>query len=121
MNHSGTKGPLPKSWRTVCLGDIAFWASGGTPPRGEERFFRGDIPWVKSGELGPTILRQTEETITAEGIECSAAKMFPKGAVGIAMYGATIGKVSIWGIEASANQACAVAVPLPDLLYNEYL
>ena len=37
--------------------------------------------------------------------------MFPKGAIVLAMYGATIGKVSILDIEASTNQACAVIIP----------
>ena len=37
------------------------------------------------------------------------------------MYGATIGKVSIWGIDASTNQACAVGFPVPDVLDKEIL
>jgi type I restriction enzyme, S subunit len=37
------------------------------------------------------------------------------------MYGATIGKLSIFGIDASTNQACAVAQPYKKLLNNEFL
>lgn len=37
------------------------------------------------------------------------------------MYGATIGKLSIWGIDASTNQACAVAIPNNEILDREYL
>jgi type I restriction enzyme S subunit len=37
------------------------------------------------------------------------------------MYGATIGKTSILGIEASTNQACAVAIPDVRLTSSEYL
>lgn len=36
------------------------------------------------------------------------------------MYGATIGKLSIWGIDASTNQACAVGV-CGEALNNEFL
>ncbi len=38
-------------------------------------------------------------------------KNIPKGSVAIAMYGATIGKTSIIGIDAATNQACAVGFP----------
>ena len=37
------------------------------------------------------------------------------------MYGATIGKVSILGIDASTNQACAVARPMPGVVDSEFL
>jgi type I restriction enzyme, S subunit len=37
------------------------------------------------------------------------------------MYGATIGKVSIWKVDGSTNQACAVAQVNEALLYNEFL
>lgn len=37
------------------------------------------------------------------------------------MYGATIGKVSIWGMDASTNQACAVGIPYSGVLDNEFL
>ena len=37
------------------------------------------------------------------------------------MYGATIGKASIWALDASTNQACAVAQCPPELLFNEFL
>ena len=111
----------PQGWVTTTLEVVADWASGGTPSRSNGAFFNGDIPWIKTGELGPKFIRDAEEKITPEAIEHSAAKIFPKGSVGIAMYGATIGKLSIWGISASTNQACAVATAVPDLLFNEFL
>lgn len=37
------------------------------------------------------------------------------------MYGATIGKTAILGIDASTNQACAVGVPVEGLIGKEYL
>ena len=111
----------PQGWVTTTLEVVADWASGGTPSRSNVAFFNGDIPWIKTGELGSKFIREAEEKITPEAIEHSAAKIFPKGSVGIAMYGATIGKLSIWGISASTNQACAVATVVPDLLFNEFL
>lgn len=111
---------LPKGWATATLDQIAFWGSGGTPSRRNPEFFLGDIPWVKTGELGAKYIRSAEEHISEKAIKSSSAKLFPKGSVGIAMYGATIGKVSILAIDAATNQACAVAQCYSGM-FNEYL
>jgi type I restriction enzyme S subunit len=112
---------LPSNWTKLTLADVAIWGSGGTPSRAISQYFEGDIPWIKTGELGPKYIRNADEYISEEAIKKSSAKIFPSGSVGIAMYGATIGKVSIWGIDASTNQACAVAQPYQEILNNEYL
>jgi type I restriction enzyme S subunit len=111
---------IPPGWASTTLDQIALWGSGGTPSRRNPEFFSGDIPWIKTGELGAKYVRSAEEHISQKATEASSAKKFPKGSVGIAMYGATIGKVSIWGIDAATNQACAVAQCLPGI-FNEYL
>lgn len=103
------------------LEDIAKWGSGGTPSRKVEEYFTGNIPWIKTGELKSKYIRKTEEKITDEALSKSNAKIFPRGSVAIAMYGATIGKVSILDIDASTNQACAVAIPNKEILFNEFL
>lgn len=113
-------GELPAGWLATTLGEVASWSSGGTPSRSRPEYFRGNIPWIKSGELGAKYIRDAEESISETAIAHSSAKVFPKGAVGIAMYGATIGKLSIWGIDASTNQACAVGV-CGEELNNEFL
>lgn len=111
---------LPKGWILVKLGDVAKWSSGGTPSRTKKEYYGGDIPWFKTGELKGGILVSAEENITELGIKKSSAKLFPKGAIAIAMYGATIGKTAVFGIEGATNQACAVAVAHP-CLNNNYL
>jgi type I restriction enzyme, S subunit len=111
----------PKGWVAAALDDVANWGSGGTPSRQMAKFYTGSIPWIKTGELGPKIIKLAEEHITEEAVKKSSAKVFPKGSIGIAMYGATIGKLSIWGIDASTNQACAVAQPYDLMLSNEFL
>ena len=112
---------VPVGWELTTLGDVAGWGSGGTPSRRNPELFNGSIPWIKTGELGDKFIRGTEEHISEDAIKKSSAKIFAAGSVGIAMYGATIGKLSIFGIDASTNQACAVAKPLCDLLSNEFL
>ncbi len=112
---------LPAGWTVTTLSQIAKWGSGGTPSRRLPHFYTGSVPWIKTGELDSKYIRNSEEYITDEAILKSNAKVFPKGSVGIAMYGATIGKLSIWGIDASTNQACAVAQPHTEMLVSEFL
>ena len=99
-------------WKTVRLGDIARTSSGGTPKRGVAAYYGDGIPWVKSGELGDSTVYTTEETITEAGLKGSSAKLFPKGTLCVALYGATVGKLGILGIDAATNQAvCGIFLP----------
>lgn len=112
---------LPVGWAETTLGEVADWGSGGTPSRSEPSFYGGTIPWIKSGELNSRYVTTTEEFITEAAIKNSSAKLFPAGSVAIAMYGATIGKTAILGVDASTNQACAVGVPVEEIIGKELL
>ena len=103
-------GDIPEGWKVGILGDIYKTTSGGTPSRTElQYYFQGTIPWVKSKELYSIVVLDTEEKITELGLKNSSAKLLPKNSILVAMYGATVGQVSILGIEATCNQAiCAI-------------
>ncbi len=101
---------IPENWCWSYLKHVANWGSGGTPSRKIESYYNGTIPWIKTGELNNSYIYDSEEKITEEAINNSNAKLYPKNTIAIAMYGATIGKVGIFGIEATTNQACACAI-----------
>jgi type I restriction enzyme, S subunit len=110
----------PHRWQVVRLADVATTTSGGTPSRGDDENYNGLIPWVKSGELNSGVVLDTEERITPVGLASSAAKLMPEGTVLMAMYGATVGAVTMLGIQAATNQAvCCIQVG-PDI-QAEYL
>ena len=100
-----SKTKLPKDWQIKTLGEVCETTSGGTPSRGNASYYNGTIPWVKSGELNKGVIYDTEEKITEEAIKNSSAKIFPKGTLLIALYGATIGKLAFLGVDAATNQA----------------
>ena len=107
-------GPVPESWEVCKVGDVAKIQSGGTPAREvSEHWSGGTIPWVKTGEIDYCVIHDTEERITPTGLANSAARLFPKGTVLMAMYGQGItrGRVGLLGIEAATNQACASITP----------
>lgn len=80
--------------------------SGGTPDTSNEEYFKGTIPWLRTQEVNWNVIMRTELKITKEAISNSSANIIPKNCVIVAMYGATVGKVAINGIELSTNQAC---------------
>lgn len=102
---------LPDNWIWIKADSAAKWGSGGTPSRKNSEFYNGCIPWIKTGELRDNTIFDTEEKLTDLGLKKSSAKLFPADSVAIAMYGATIGRLGILGVEASTNQACAVGIP----------
>ncbi|HZK67959.1 MAG TPA: restriction endonuclease subunit S [Paludibacter sp.] len=92
-------------WQVKKLGEVCQTTSGGTPSRGNKSYYEGTIPWVKSGELDRGLILDTEEKISEEAVKKSSAKVFPKGTLLIALYGATIGKLAFLGVDAATNQA----------------
>ncbi len=109
---------IPENWCWTYMNRVAQWGSGGTPSRKNPEYYKGYIPWIKTGELNDGYVYDTEEKITDEAIACSSAKIFPANTIAIAMYGATIGKVGILGMEAATNQACACGICLEALAYK---
>ncbi|MBZ7961021.1 restriction endonuclease subunit S [Campylobacter molothri] len=100
---------LPQGWEWKSLGEIAITSSGGTPLRNKKEYWEnGTIKWLKSGELKDDYIENVEEKITEEAIKNSSAKIFSKGTLLIAMYGATAGKLGILNLDSATNQAvCA--------------
>ncbi|PGH38635.1 MAG: restriction endonuclease subunit S, partial [Candidatus Nephrothrix sp. EaCA] len=115
-------------YKEVSVHELCKVGGGGTPStRNRKEYYEGGhIPWIKTGELNNEILFDTKEKITEEALKNSGAKLYKKGSIVIAMYGATIGKTAKLGLDASVNQACAVlfdinnSIALADYLW-EYL
>lgn len=102
---------LPLNWCKCNLKEIFSTASGGTPSRKEASYYNGQIPWLKSGELNDNIIKKAEEFITKEGLDNSSAKIFPKGSILLALYGATVGKIGKLDFESATNQAICCIYP----------
>ena len=111
---------LPQGWVWTTIGEACKTTSGGTPSRKVSSYYGGEIPWLKSGELEDSLIHSTKEFITDTGLKNSSAKVFPKGTLLIALYGATVGKLGILGIDAATNQAICALYP-PEDLDNKYL
>ena len=112
---------VPSSWNWVRMKDIGKWGSGSTPNRSNPNYYKGSIPWIKTGELNEKYIFSTEEHVTELALNECHLPMYDPGTVIIAMYaGSTIGKTSILKISATTNQACCCCKPPSDIM-PEYL
>ncbi|MEQ9549358.1 MAG: restriction endonuclease subunit S [Coleofasciculus sp. G3-WIS-01] len=103
-------GEIPEHWEIwkVTHG-FKNVGSGTTPKSDNPDFYDGDIPWITTSELRESVIEDTSQKVTKEALRnYSTLKIYPKGSVAIAMYGATIGRLGILGIDATVNQACCV-------------
>lgn len=110
-------------WEVKRLGEIATFFSGGTPSTAiVTYYYGGEIPWITSGDLNKSFVREVQGRITKEGLEKSSAKMIDINTLLVALYGATSGVTAISKIRAAINQAVLAIIPKNDnslfLLYK---
>ena len=115
-------GEIPNDWEMWKLSHAyTEIGSGTTPSTSNEENFEGNIPWVTTGELRENLILDTKKKVSQRTIEqFPTLKKYPIGSVAIAMYGATIGRLGIFGIEATTNQACCV-MTTSKVLNNKYV
>src|SRR5574344_268472 len=101
-------------WELFELGSVTKSYSGGTPLVGNNEYYGGNIPFIRSGEINSN---STEIYITEEGLNKSSAKMVNRGSILYALYGATSGEVGISKINGAINQAILALIPNEG--YNE--
>lgn len=110
------------SCRYLKIEDFCSTGSGGTPSRSKPEYYEGgDIPWIKSRDLKDSKIYEANEYITAAGLENSSAKIVEKDSILIAMYGATVGRLAILGINAATNQAICNIRPDTTIADMKYL
>lgn len=99
---------LPEGWRRGSIGEFCKeMKSGGTPSRScNEYWDNKEYPWLKSGEVHNNIIVSVEEYISQAGLDNSSARIIPRGAVVMAMYGATAAQVAYLDCDTTTNQAC---------------
>ena len=114
---------IPEHWAWCRLGEITKVKVGSTPSRNEPKFWKGNIPWVSSGEVANNFIFDTRENITQEGFENTSLIIYPKGSVLVAMIGQgkTRGQTAILKINATTNQNVAGMIIQHNYLISEYL
>jgi len=119
-------GLIPLEWDVKEFEEVMEgFSSGQTPYRAIANYYKGDIPWVTSGELNYNVITETIEKISIEGVRAANLKMIPKGTFLFAITGleaaGTRGSCAITGIEVTTNQSCMALYPKKNLLITPFL
>ncbi|SFT97389.1 restriction endonuclease subunit S [Paraburkholderia aspalathi] len=107
-------GWIPSEWQVTVIGDLAEVSAGGTPATSHDEYWNPpEVPWMSSGEVHLRRVRSTEKKISKLGLENSAAKVFPKKSIVMALagQGKTRGCVAVLEAEAATNQSLAAIYP----------
>jgi type I restriction enzyme S subunit len=124
MRDSGVEwiGKIPSYWDMWKIAHACPYVASGTTPKSDgDLYYDGKYLWVTTGELRENIIFDTQKKVTDKAlIDMPTLRLHPKGSVSIAMYGATIGRLAIFGKDATTNQACCV-MPPSKVLHNKYL
>lgn len=110
-----------KGWKKVKLETLGEWKTGGTPSRSNPEYFKGEIPWLSSGELNNKYCFESNEHITEEAISNSATKLIKKGSLLLGMYDTAALKSTINMIECTCNQAIAYSKLSSELVNTVYV
>ena len=107
-------GKIPESWEVKSIGSLTSLTAGGTPSTQIKDYWNPkEVPWLSSGEVNKKIINFTDNMISKQGLNNSAAKFIPKYSVLIALagQGKTRGTVAISEIELTTNQSVASILP----------
>ncbi|MGG1921693.1 restriction endonuclease subunit S [Chryseobacterium sp. NRRL B-14798] len=96
------------------LGSISDVVRGGSPrPAGDERFYNGNIPFLKVADITRINNKYlTEFTYTIKPAGLQKTRFLKKGTLVISNSGATLGVARILGIDATANDGIAAFLNL---------
>ena len=112
MKNSGIEwiGEIPAEWnKDKVIRVFSVIGSGTTPKSSDENLFDGNTPWIQSGDINGENLFVTKNCVSNSAIESySALRVYQAPYLVVAMYGASVGNLSLSMIDACVNQACCV-------------
>lgn len=126
MKDSGIEwiGEIPAEWnKDKVIRVFSVIGSGTTPKSSDENLFDGNTPWIQSGDINGENLFVTKNCVSNSAIESySALRVYQAPYLVVAMYGASVGNLSLSMIDACVNQACCVLKkPTINLKFSFYI
>ena len=110
MKNSGVEwiGEIPEEWTKDKVIRLFNVIGSGTTPKN----ITSDFPcvnWIQSGDINGSLISNCKNNISKSIVsQYSALKIYAAPFIVIAMYGASVGNISISLINGCVNQACCV-------------
>jgi type I restriction enzyme, S subunit len=106
---------LPLGWAGARLDDLGEWHGGGTPSKSKSAFWtNGNVPWVSPKDMKTFYIDDTEDHITDEAVEKSAAKLLQPSSVLVVTRSGILQRtlpVAINRVSVTTNQDLKSLVP----------
>lgn len=100
--------------KTVLLGDIASFGSGGTPSRAKPAYWKGTTPWITGADIAEDQSVAARSFITDEAVKRSSTQVCPTGTV-VLVTRTSVGKVGVLHEPIAINQDLTAITPVGDL------
>lgn len=110
-------------WPIASLGRLTRMVGGGTPSKGRDDFWNGDIPWVSPKDMSSRDLYDAEDHITKVAVDNSATQLVPAGSVLLVVRSGILVRrfpVAIARVALTLNQDMKAILP-GKLLQPEFL
>ena len=103
-------GEIPEHWdKNKIIRLFSIIGSGTTPKSSKEDNYIGSVNWIQSGDINGGYIENCKNTISDTALkEYPTLKIYKTPFIIVAMYGASVGNISISNIDGCVNQACCV-------------
>ena len=101
---------MKKGWEIKKLGDVCDVIGGGTPSKGNIKFYDGNIFWATVRDMKGDFINETEHKITEAAVKESSTNIIPKGNVVIATR-VGLGKICLVENDTAINQDLRGVIP----------
>lgn len=106
---------IPDNWEWVRLGAIGIVQTGTTPPKTHPEYFKGEIPFIKPGDISGDKIDYCNEKLSQMGLE--KGRSIPSYSIMMVCIGGSIGKSYFTERLCSCNQQINAITPLCSISY----
>lgn len=100
--------------KTVPLGELVDFYSGGTPSKSNSDFWRGDVPWFSAKDMKRSRLSDSLDHVSERVFDETSLRRLPKGTIAMVVRGMILAHtvpISILDVDAAINQDLKALIP----------
>ncbi len=100
--------------KTIALGDMVDFYSGGTPSKSKAAFWQGDVPWFSAKDMKRPRLTDSADHVSEEVFSSTSLRKLPAGTVAMVVRGMILAHtvpISILDVDAAINQDLKALLP----------
>lgn len=100
--------------KTVALGELVDFYSGGTPTKSKPEFWQGDVPWFSAKDMKKPRLEDSTEHISNMVFSSTSLRKLPAGTIAMVVRGMILAHtvpIAVLDAEAAINQDLKALLP----------